>query len=179
MRPGFLVALVTKAIDLTRCAGFGERRNPGPRSVRSSGTIVADLKRAPLAALLDQIPHDPTFGIVDIDSFRLPVCHAARVPGAYRCRSDRAEAAFGKDTLVRQTVYGLHVHVRLEWPGVTVHFCVVPANTRELTALAALTERRVYIAARVGRIVAAMSTAGYRLGHEVSQGRGSPHRAQP
>lgn len=30
----------------TRCAGF-RRSNPGPRSVRSSGTVVTDLRRAP------------------------------------------------------------------------------------------------------------------------------------
>ena len=83
--------------------------------------------------VLDQIPHDPTFAI--IDSFPLPVCQFAR---AYRCRRFRAEAAFGKDTLVRQTFYGFRVHVRLEWPGVIGRFCVAPANAHELTALAGL-----------------------------------------
>ena len=48
--------------------------------------------------LLQQVPHDPTFAIVD--SLPLPVCQFAR---AYRCRCFRGEAAFGKDTLVRQT----------------------------------------------------------------------------
>ncbi len=82
------------------------------------------------------LPHDPTFAI--IDSFPLPVCQFAR---AYRCRRFRGEAAFGKDTLVRQTFYGLRVHVRLEWPGVIARFCVAPANAHELTALPALTEQ--------------------------------------
>jgi len=86
--------------------------------------------------VLDLIPHDPTFGI--IDSFPLPVCQFAR---AYRCRRFREEAAFGKDTRVRQTFYGLRVHVRLEWPGVIVRFCVAPANAHELTALPALAEQ--------------------------------------
>jgi DDE family transposase len=86
--------------------------------------------------VLDQIPHDPTFGI--IDSFPLPVCQFAR---AYRCHRFRGEAAFGKDTLARQTFYGLRVHVRLAWPGVITRFCVAPANAHELTALPALAEQ--------------------------------------
>lgn len=88
--------------------------------------------------MVDRVPHDPTFAI--IDSFPLPVCQFAR---AYRCRRFRGEAAFGKDTLVRQTFYGLRVHVRLEWPGVIVRFCVAPANAHELTALPTLAEQTV------------------------------------
>lgn len=90
--------------------------------------------------LLTELPHDATFAIVD--SFPLPVCQFAR---AYRCRRFRGEAAFGKDTLVRQTFYGLRVHVRLEWPGVITRFCVAPANVHELSALPALTEQTVGI----------------------------------
>ena len=86
--------------------------------------------------VLAQVPHDPTFAI--IDSFPLPVCQFAR---AYRCRRFRGEAAFGKDTLVRQTFYGLRVHVRLAWPGVITRFCVAPANVHELAALPALAEQ--------------------------------------
>lgn len=86
--------------------------------------------------VLARIPHDPTFAI--IDSFPLPVCQFAR---AYRCRRFRGDAAFGKDTLARQTFYGMRVHVRLEWPGVITRFCVAPANAHELTALPALTEQ--------------------------------------
>lgn len=86
--------------------------------------------------LLTRLPHDPTFAI--IDSFPLPVCQFAR---AYRCHCFRGEAAFGKDTLVRQTFYGLRVHVRLEWPGVITRFCVAPANAHELSALPALAEQ--------------------------------------
>ncbi len=85
--------------------------------------------------LLGRIPHDPTFAI--IDSFPLPVCQFAR---AYRCRRFRGAAAFGKDTLVRQTFYGMRVHVRLEWPGVITRFCVAPADVHELRALPALAE---------------------------------------
>ena len=83
-------------------------------------------------------PHDPTVAI--IDSFPLPVCQFAR---AYRCRRFRGDAAFGKDTLVRQTFYGFCVHVRLEWPGVITRFCAAPANVHELMALPALTEQTV------------------------------------
>ena len=86
--------------------------------------------------LLARVPHDPTFAI--IDSFPLPVCQFAR---AYRCRRFRGEAAFGKDTLVRQTFYGLRVHVRLEWPGVITRFCVAAANVHELAVVPALAEQ--------------------------------------
>src|SRR5260370_25822257 len=75
-----------------------------------------------------------------IDSFPLPVCQFAR---AYRCRRFRGDPAFGKDTLVRQTFYGLRVHVRLEWPAVIARFSVALANAHELTALPALTEQSV------------------------------------
>lgn len=86
--------------------------------------------------VLRRVPHDERFAI--IDSFPLPVCQFARAP---RCRRFRAEAAYGKDTLVRQTFYGLRVHVRAEWPGVITRFGLAPANVHELTALPALTEQ--------------------------------------
>jgi hypothetical protein len=88
--------------------------------------------------VLAQIPHDPTFAV--IESFPLPLCPFAC---AYRCRRFRAEAAVGNATLVRQTCYGLRVHVRLEWPGVIARFCVAPANAHELTALPALAAQTV------------------------------------
>jgi hypothetical protein len=85
--------------------------------------------------VLSRVPHDEHFAI--IDSFPVPVCQFAR---AHRCRRFRAEAAYGKDTLVRQTFYGLRVHVRLEWPGVITRFGIAAANVHELRALPALTE---------------------------------------
>ncbi len=88
--------------------------------------------------VLAQIAHDPTFAI--LDSLPLPVCQFAR---ASRCRRFREEAAFGKEALVRQTFYGLRVHVRLDWPGVITRFCVAPANAHELTALPAVAEQTV------------------------------------
>jgi hypothetical protein len=77
-----------------------------------------------------QVPHDAAIAIVD--SFPLPVCQFART---YRCRRFRGEAAYGKDTLVRQTFYGFRVHVRLEWPGVIAQFCLAPANVHELAVV--------------------------------------------
>ena len=94
------------------------------------------LKERLWQAVVERVPHDPTFAI--IDSFPLPACQFAR---AYRCRRFRGEAAFGKDTLVRQTFYGLRVHVRLEWPGVITRFCVAPANVHELAVVPALAEQ--------------------------------------
>ena len=56
----------------------------------------------------------------------LPACLFAR---AYRCRRFRGEeAAFGKDTLLRQTFYGFRMHVRVCWPRVITGFSVAPAN---------------------------------------------------
>jgi hypothetical protein len=85
--------------------------------------------------VLRRVPHDERFAL--IDSFPLPVCQFAR---AHRCRRFRTEAAFGKDTLVRQTFYGLRVHVRLEWPGLITRFGITPANVHELRVLPGLTE---------------------------------------
>lgn len=85
--------------------------------------------------IVARVPHDEHFAI--IDSFPVPVCQFAR---AHRCRRFRAEAAFGKDTLVKQTFYGVRVHVRVEWPGVITRFGIAAANVHELAALPALTE---------------------------------------
>ena len=84
--------------------------------------------------LLDA-PHDPAFATCD--SMPLPACLFAR---AHRCRRFRGEAAFGKDTLLRQTFYGFRVHVRVCWPGVITRFSVAPANAHELCVLPGLAE---------------------------------------
>lgn len=86
--------------------------------------------------VLARVPHDEHFAI--IDSFPVPVCQFAR---AHRCRRFRAEAAYGKDTLVRQTFYGVRVHVPLEWPGVITRLGLAAANVHELAVLPALTEQ--------------------------------------
>jgi DDE family transposase len=85
--------------------------------------------------LLAETPHDPTFALAD--SFPLPACLFAR---AYRCRRFKGEAAFGKDTLLKQTFYGFRVHVRVCWPGVITRISVAPANAHELSVLPALVE---------------------------------------
>lgn len=84
---------------------------------------------------LSRVPHDEHFAL--IDSFPVPVCQFAR---AHRCRRFRAEAAYGKDTLMKQTLYGMRVHVRLQWPGLITRFGIAAANVHELAALPALTE---------------------------------------
>jgi hypothetical protein len=86
--------------------------------------------------LLTLAPHDPTFAICD--SLPLPACLFAR---AYRCHRFRGEAAFGKDTLLKQTFYGFRVHVRVCWPGLITRFSVAPANVHELSVLPELVER--------------------------------------
>jgi hypothetical protein len=96
------------------------------------------LKECLWQSLLGKVPHDSTFAIVD--SLPLPVCQFAR---AYRCRRFRGQAAYGKDTLVRQTFYGMRLHVRLEWPGVITRFCVTAANVHELAVVPALAEQTV------------------------------------
>jgi hypothetical protein len=85
--------------------------------------------------LLAETPHDPTFALCD--SLPLPVCLFAR---AYRCRRFEGEAAFGKDTLLKQTFYGFRVHVRVCWPGVITRLSVAPANAHDLCVLPEIAE---------------------------------------
>jgi hypothetical protein len=85
--------------------------------------------------LLLLAPHNPSFALVD--SMPLPACLFAR---AYRCRRFRGEAAFGKDTLLRQTFYGFRVHMRVCWPGLITRFSVAPANAHELSVVPELLE---------------------------------------
>src|SRR5258707_413631 len=105
------------------------------RFVRQAANLWR-LKERLWQSVLDQVPHDPTFAI--LDSFPLPICQFAR---AYRCRRFRGEAAFGKDTLVRQTFYGLRVHVRLWRPRVITRFCVASVKAHQLSSLPALAEQ--------------------------------------
>lgn len=85
--------------------------------------------------LLALTPHDPAFALVD--SMPLPACMFAR---AYRCKRFKGEAAFGKDTLLKQTFYGFRVHARVCWPGVITRFSVAPANTHELSVVPEIAE---------------------------------------
>lgn len=85
--------------------------------------------------LLAESPHDPTFALCD--SMPLPVCLFAR---AYRCSRFKGEAAFGKDTLLKQTFYGFRVHVRVCWPGLISRISVAPANAHELSVVPEIVE---------------------------------------
>jgi hypothetical protein len=85
--------------------------------------------------LLAETPHEPTFALAD--SFPLRACSFAR---AYRCSRFKGEAAFGKDTLLKQTFYGFRVHARLCWPGVITHLSLAPANVHELSVVPEITE---------------------------------------
>jgi hypothetical protein len=60
-----------------------------------------------------------------IDSLPVSVCRFAR---AYRGRSFRGVAAFGRDPLAHQTYYGLRLHLRVAWPGVITAATLAPAN---------------------------------------------------
>ena len=93
------------------------------------------VKESVWQGLLSRIPHDPAFALCD--SMPLPACLFAR---AYRCRRFRGEAAFGKDTLLKQTFYGFRVHLRVCWPGVITRLSVAPANVHELSVLPELVE---------------------------------------
>jgi hypothetical protein len=67
----------------------------------------------------------------------LPACLFARV---YRCSRFKGAAAFGKDTLLRQTFYGFRMHVRFCWPGLITRISVAPANAHELSVVPELVE---------------------------------------
>jgi hypothetical protein len=85
--------------------------------------------------LVAVVPHEPTFAICD--SMPLAACLFAR---AYRCKRFKGEAAFGRNTLLKQTFYGFRVHARVCWPGVITRLSVAPANAHELSAVPELTE---------------------------------------
>jgi len=85
--------------------------------------------------LMILLPHDPSFALVD--SLPLPVCLFAR---AHRCHRFKGEAAFGKDTLLKQTFYGFRVHLRVAWPGVITRLSVAPANAHKLAVVPELVE---------------------------------------
>jgi hypothetical protein len=120
-------------------------------------------------------PHEPTFALAD--SFPLPACLFAR---AYRCKRFKGEAAFGKDTLLKQTFYGFSVHMRVCWPGVVSRLSVAPANAHELSVVPELTERtaglivgdRNYHSAKTSRELAGM---GVELLAPYSSKKRDPH----
>lgn len=86
--------------------------------------------------LLQHIQYDPHLAFVD--SFPVPVCHFAR---AYRCRTLRGLAAFGKDAMSKQTFYGLRAHALVCYPGVIVALELAPANVQDTVVAEDLTEQ--------------------------------------
>ena len=111
--------------------------------------------------LLALAPHDPTFALVD--SLPLPACLFAR---AYRCRRFCGQAAFGEDTLLKQTFYGFRVHVRVAWPAIITRLCVAPANAHELSVLPEIVE------GTSGLIVADRNYHSPKTGEELMRGMG-------
>ena len=99
------------------------------------GANLWKIKESIWQELLSSTPHDPAFALCD--SMPLPACLFAR---AYRCRRFRGEAAFGKDTLLKQTFYGFRMHARVCWPGVITRLSVAPANAHELRVIPELVE---------------------------------------
>ena len=77
--------------------------------------------------ILAQTSFDSEFHI--IDSIPLPACQFVR---AYRCRRFKGDAAFGYDSLARQTFYGFRLHALVAWPGVIVGFSVAPADIHDI-----------------------------------------------
>jgi hypothetical protein len=63
-----------------------------------------------------------------IDSFPVAVCRFAR---ARRCHRLRELSAYGRDEMIKQTFFGLRLHLRVCWPGVIVSLKVAPANVGE------------------------------------------------
>jgi hypothetical protein len=67
-----------------------------------------------------------------IDSFPIAVCRFAR---ARRCRRLRELSAYGHDEMIKQTFFGVRLHLRVFWPGVITCLEIAPANIHE-TAVA-------------------------------------------
>jgi len=73
-----------------------------------------------------------------LDSFPVPVC---RFAGSVRCKRFRGEAAYGKDTTIKQIFYGFRLHARVCWPGVVTRLVLAPANISDLAEVEALLEQ--------------------------------------
>ena len=93
--------------------------------VRQSANLCS-VKELVWQRILAHTSFDPTLHI--IDSLPLPVCRFAR---AYRCKRFKGDAAFGYDSLARQTFYGFRLHALVAWPGAITGFCIAAANTHD------------------------------------------------
>ena len=76
--------------------------------------------------LLDRVRHDPALSFVD--SIPVPVCRFGR---AWGCSRFRGQAAFGRDSGSRATIYGFRQHLRITWPGVVAAVSIAPANVHD------------------------------------------------
>lgn len=85
--------------------------------------------------LLEHIPHDPALAFVD--SIPVPVCRFGR---AYGCSRFRGEAAFGRDTGSKATIYGFRDHLRVNWPGLITATSLAPANVHDRDLVPELVE---------------------------------------
>jgi hypothetical protein len=113
--------------------------------------------------LLDRVPHDPALSC--IDSVPTPVCRFGR---AYTCARFRGQAAFGRDTGSKATLYGFRHHLRITWPGVVAALSVAPANVHDRDLVPELVEGAVgdVIGDRNywdPRLTAELAPAGIRL----------------
>jgi hypothetical protein len=67
-----------------------------------------------------------------VDGIPIPLCCFSRAP---RCRSFKAEAAYGYCAAKKQTYYGFHGHLLITATGVISGFTLTPANGSEREAL--------------------------------------------
>lgn len=88
--------------------------------------------------LLEQLPHDPTLSFVD--SIPVPVCRFGR---AWGCSRFKGEAAFGRDTGSKATIFGFRSHLRACWPGVVAAVQLAPANVHDRDLVPELVEGAV------------------------------------
>jgi hypothetical protein len=71
-----------------------------------------------------------------VDSMPLPVCRFGR--GGF-CRGFRGQAAFGYDSLQKQTYFGFRLHLRASREGVILAYELAAANASDLAVLPELT----------------------------------------
>jgi hypothetical protein len=93
------------------------------------------LKERLWSLLLTRLPHDPTLAMVD--SVPMAVCRFGR---AYGCVRFRGQAAFGRDTGSKATIYGLRGHLRANWPGAITALSAAAANVHDRDLVPELVE---------------------------------------
>ena len=99
------------------------------------GANLWALKERLWQLLLDWLPHDPALSFVD--SVPVPVCRFGR---AWGCVRFKGEAAFGRDTGSKATIFGFRAHLRACWPGVIRAVQLAPANVHDRDLVPELVE---------------------------------------